>query len=136
MSLSESDREPDPDPGPGESPVPTEEEVAAELERIDALEAAEDAERRYPSTIGGAFYLVVLAATAVGIAMSASGSWRAGIQVIAGALILAAVLRLVLPRRDAGMLAVRHRFFDCLLLAGVGGALIFLAQTIPDQPGF
>ena len=63
-----------------------------------------------------------------------SGDWRLGIRCLAGGLCFAALLRLVLPARDAGMLAVRHRSFDALLLAGVGAALIFLAATIPDQP--
>lgn len=112
--------------------APSPDDVAADLEEIGAVEEA----RRYPSTIGGAIYIGVLAATAVGIGITWSGNWRLGVRWVAGALILAAVTRLVLPRRDAGMLAVRHRLFDCLLLGGVGAALIFLAQTIPDQPGF
>jgi hypothetical protein len=33
------------------------------------------------------------------------------------------------------MLAVRSRLFDAVLLGGLGGALFFLAQTIPNQPG-
>lgn len=93
-------------------------------------------ERRYPSTIGGAFYIAILAATAVGIAIVfRSHDWRLGVRVIAAALGAAALLRLVLPQRDAGMLAVRHRLTDVLLLVVVGGALFFLAGSIPDQPG-
>jgi hypothetical protein len=90
--------------------------------------------RRYPSTIGGMFYLVVLAGTAVGIGIVWTGDWRLGTEWMAGALIFAALLRLVLPSKDAGMLAVRNRLFDCLLLAGVGVVLILLAVTIPNQP--
>lgn len=90
--------------------------------------------RRYPSTIGGAGYLLALAVTGVGITVVAFGDWRGGVRWIAAALIGAALLRLVLPVRDAGMLAVRHRGVDCLLLGGVGGLLIFLAATIPNQP--
>jgi hypothetical protein len=96
--------------------------------------SAEEEGRRYPSTIGGAFYLVVLAVTAIGIGIVTTGAWRVGVRWMAGALILAAVVRAVLPARDAGMLAVRRRWWDCLLLAGVGIALIFLAGSIPDQP--
>lgn len=90
--------------------------------------------RRYPSTIGGMFYLGVLAVTAVGIGIVATGDWRLGTRWLAGALIFAALVRLVVPAREAGMLAVRHRVVDCALLAGVGAALIFLAATIPNQP--
>ena len=131
--MSERGAEPEPQPPVEGTPeVPSTEDVAAELAEAGAVEEA----RRYPSTIGGAFYLGILIATVVGIGITWAGNWRLGIRWMAGALIVAALLRLVLPRRDAGMLAVRHRLFDCLLLGGVGGALIFLAQTIPDQPGF
>jgi DUF3017 family protein len=100
----------------------------------DALVGPHD-ERRYPSTIGGLFYLVVLAAGGVGIAIVWSGDWRLGIRFLAAGLCAAALLRLVLPARDAGMLAVRSRIFDVVLLGGLGAALLFLAQTIPNQPG-
>ncbi|MCD4524587.1 DUF3017 domain-containing protein [Nocardioides sp. cx-173] len=104
-------------------------------EPVDADEppAASD-ERRYPSTIGGAFYLVILLTTAVGFVIVVTGDWRVGIRWLALSLVAASAARLVLPERDAGMLAVRDRWFDCVLLAGVGAALLFLAQTIPDQP--
>ena len=90
--------------------------------------------RRHPSTVGGMFYLAVLALTAVGIVVVWSGDWRAGVRWMGGALLLASLTRLVLPARDAGMLAVRHRAFDCVLLAVVGAVLILLAGTIPNQP--
>jgi hypothetical protein len=96
--------------------------------------SAEDDGRRYPSTIGGAFYLVVIAVTAIGIGIVTTGAWRVGVRWIGGALIFAAIVRAVLPARDAGMLAVRRRWWDCLLLVGVGAALLFLAGSIPDQP--
>jgi len=90
--------------------------------------------RRYPSTIGGMIYLAVLVVTAVGIGIVATGEWRVGIRWVAGGLIFAALVRLVLPAREAGMLAVRHRVEDCVMLAGVGALLVFLASTIPNQP--
>jgi Protein of unknown function (DUF3017) len=115
---------------PPAEPVPSPEEIADELDAA----AEEQEERRYPSTIGGAFYLLVLALGAVGIAIVWSGDWRLGIRCLAGGLCFAALLRLVLPARDAGMLAVRNRFFDAVLLGGVGAAIFFLASTIPNQP--
>lgn len=111
-----------------EDPVPTVSEIAEEI--------AEEEGRRYPSTIGGFFYLWVLAAAALGVAWAWLGDdWRLGVTWISGALLAAAGLRLVLPRRDAGMLAVRHRLVDVLLLGALGGTLLFLARTIPNQPG-
>ena len=119
---------------PPAEPVPSPEEIAEELDAA-AEEHEEHEERRYPSTIGGAFYLVVLALAAVGIAIVWSGNWRLGMRCLAGGLCFAAVVRLVLPGRDAGMLAVRNRFFDVLVLGGLGAAIFFLATTIPNQPG-
>ena len=104
-------------------------------EVTEPLEPEEPVEpRRYPSTIGGALYLAVLIVCLVGIGLVSTGEWRTGVKVLAGALVGAAALRLVLPERDAGMLAVRHRAIDVTLLAGVGGLLYFLAVSIPDQP--
>jgi hypothetical protein len=90
--------------------------------------------RRYPSTIGGAFYLCVLAVTIFGLWTVWRDDWRIGIKMIGGALVFAAVVRLLLRSQDAGMLAVRHRALDAVLLGGVGIALLLLAITIPNQP--
>jgi hypothetical protein len=103
----------------------------------DLTEPAEEPgadERRYPSTIGGAFYIVILAVCAAGVAVVAGGDWRLGVRVLAIGLMVAAALRLVLPARDAGMLAVRHRAIDVTVLALMGGLIYFLAISIPDQP--
>ena len=95
-----------------------------------------DEPRRYPSTIGGAFYLLVLGAVGVSMVVVALDEWRTGIRLMGGSLIVAAAVRLVLRRRDAGMLAVRHKLLDAVVLVVLGGSLIFLAGSIPDQPGF
>ncbi|ANH36721.1 hypothetical protein I601_0268 [Nocardioides dokdonensis FR1436] len=112
---------------PADDLPPSVEEIAEEIH--------EEEGRRYPSTIGGLLYLCVLATGALGITLAALGDWRLGVTVLAGALMAGAGLRLVLPARDAGMLAVRHRFLDVALLGGVGGLMLFLARTIPNQPG-
>lgn len=96
---------------------------------------AEDDVRRYPSTIGGAFYLLVLAASTVGMVVVVVGSWRTGVRWIGAALVVGSLVRLVLPSRDAGMLAVRSKWLDALMLSSVGAALFLLAATIPNQPG-
>lgn len=103
-------------------------------EPLEPSPAPDETERRYPSTIGGGFYLLVLAAMAVGIVATSIDDWRLGIRIVGGALLAAAALRLVLRQRDAGMLAVRHRLVDVALLAGMGAALIFLAGDIPGPP--
>ncbi len=124
--------EPDhPDP-PAEPPEPPESvpPVSAEPPPEDP-----DEPRRYPSTIGGAFYLLVLGVVGVAMVVVALDEWRSGIRLMGGALIFAAAVRLVLRRRDAGMLAVRHKVLDAAILIVLGGSLIFLAGSIPDQPG-
>ena len=102
-------------------------------EEPDVPEPVEE-ERRYPSTIGGAFYIAILGVCGAGIAVVAGGDWRLGVRVLAVGLMVAAGLRLVLPARDAGMLAVRHRAIDVTVLAALGGLIYFLASSIPDQP--
>ena len=97
---------------------------------------AEEDVRRYPSTIGGAFYLLVLVVVGAGMVLTVVSDWRTGIRVIGGGLLFGALVRLLLRARDAGMLAVRHKVLDAAVLVALGGALIFLAGSIPDQPRF
>jgi hypothetical protein len=105
-----------------------------EPEQITPDGAPAEEERRYPSTIGGMFYLLVLATVTVAITIAALDEWRTGIRVMGGALVFAALVRLLLRGRDAGMLAVRHKVLDAVILLVLGGLLIFLAGSIPDQP--
>ena len=105
-----------------------------EIPPLPAEPPVDDGVRRYASTIGGAFYLAILAVVGVSLAVVTTGAWRTGVRWYGGALLGAALLRAVLPAKDAGMLAVRKRWWDCLLLTGTGVALIFLAGSIPDQP--
>lgn len=109
---------------------------AEELVDNEAPGRGEAEPRRYPSTIGGAFYLAVLAVVAVGLGAVALGSWRGGVRTMGGALFFGAAVRLVLRPVDAGMLAVRHKVLDAVVLIALGAALIALATTIPEQPGF
>ncbi|RLV50034.1 DUF3017 domain-containing protein [Nocardioides mangrovicus] len=88
-----------------------------------------------PKTIGGLLYFGVLALTVVGLVVVGVSSWRRGITFLGAGLLLSAVARLVLGEYDAGMLRVRRKWFDVLLLALTGAVLIFLAATIPNQPG-
>jgi hypothetical protein len=97
-------------------------------------ESAEPEGRRYPSTLGGMFYLVVLGVSAVGLGIVSEGDWRLGVKWISGALVVAAVVRLVIPAPQAGMLAVRRRGVDVVILAALGIALWFLSTSIPNHP--
>lgn len=99
-----------------------------------AAERAEAARRRRPSTVGGAIYLAVLAAAAAGLGIVSQGNWRLGVKWIGASLVVAAAVRLALPAREAGMLAVRRRLVDVGLLTAVGLFLWFLSTNIPNQP--
>ncbi|TYL51933.1 DUF3017 domain-containing protein [Nocardioides sp. BGMRC 2183] len=86
--------------------------------------------------MGGAFYIVILLVAVGSIGYVAlTGDWRVGLRYLAGAMGAAGLLRLTLPEKDAGMLAVRNRYLDTTLLILVGAAIAFLTLTIPDQPG-
>ena len=75
----------------------------------------------------------VLVAVAVGLGMVALEHWRRGLLVVGLALVGAAVLRLVLPVRRVGFLAVRSRPVDVVLLAGTGVLLSALTLAVPGD---
>lgn len=118
-----------------ESLKPPEDIPAVSAEDLVDGEPAEEEGRRYPSTIGGLLYLLVLAVALTGLVLVVLWSWRPGVRIVGGAMIAAALCRLMLRERDAGMLAVRNRWLDSLILAGMGTAMIVLTTTIPNQPG-
>ena len=113
---------------------------AAEIPPVSAEELVDgavpedaDAPRRYPSTLGGAFYLLVLAVAAGGLVVTWFVNWRLGLEIFGGALCFAALMRAFLNPRDAGMLAVRNKVFDPLALLTLGITIIALAATIPSR---
>ncbi len=50
-------------------------------------------------------------------------------------MVLALVLRIVLPTRRAGLLVVRTRTIDVTVLAILAGGLLLLALIVPAPPG-
>ena len=75
--------------------------------------------------------LVVLLVVGSGLLLVTFEHWRLGLIVIGLALVGAGALRLLLPVRRAGFLAVRSRPLDVVLLAGTGLTLAVIARTIP-----
>ncbi len=73
-----------------------------------------------------------LAVVGAGLAVGAAGPWRLGASVVGAGVVLAAVLRLALPARRAGLLAVRSRRLDVAFLGGLGVALLVLASSVPE----
>jgi hypothetical protein len=79
-------------------------------------------------------YAIVLAATAGGLAWVALGDLRhvqAGMLTVASALLAAAVLRLALPERAAGLLVSRRRVLDVLTLASLGAGIMAAVLVLP-----
>ncbi|QWF79498.1 DUF3017 domain-containing protein [Amycolatopsis sp. CA-230715] len=60
--------------------------------------------------------------------------WRQGVLIIGGALLVAAVLRVVLADSQAGLLAIRGKPVDALSYAGLGVLILFIAFTISGGP--
>lgn len=77
-------------------------------------------------------YFLVLAAMSSGIVVVAAAYFKRGPALIAGALLLAAVFRLLLPKDRIGMLAVRRRWIDLLTLVTLAVLLIVLAWVAPQ----
>jgi hypothetical protein len=75
--------------------------------------------------------LAVLVMVGVGLVLVTFDHWRRGLVVIGLSLIIAGLLRLLLPVRRVGFLAVRSRPMDVVLLAVAGLALAVTALTIP-----
>jgi hypothetical protein len=75
--------------------------------------------------------LAVLVMVGIGLLLVTFDHWRRGLVVIGLSLIIAGLLRLLLPVRRVGFLAVRSRPTDVLLLALAGLALAVTALTIP-----
>ena len=74
--------------------------------------------------------VVVLTIAAVGLALMFI-DFRLGTSILAGSVITALVMRLVLPTRRAGLLVVRTRTIDSVVLSIIAGGLLLLAIITP-----
>jgi hypothetical protein len=75
--------------------------------------------------------LAVLVVVAIGLLAVTFDHWRGGLVLVGLALIGAAAMRLLLPERRLGFLAVRTRPVDVVLLAGAGVTLTVVVLMIP-----
>ena len=76
--------------------------------------------------------LAVLLVVGTGLFVVSIGHWRQGLVMAGLALVGGALLRLLLPERRSGFLAVRSRPVGVVLMAGAGAALTVIALTIPS----
>lgn len=74
---------------------------------------------------------VVLAGVAASLAVVALDRFRLGSLMLAGSLVLAFILRLVLPADRVGMLAVRSKRVDLVVLGALAAALVVFALWVP-----
>jgi len=77
--------------------------------------------------------LTVLGGGVVGLALVALDHFRIGCLVLGASVLYAALARLALPARRVGLLVVRSRAFDVLVLAGMGAALVVFAIIVPPS---
>ncbi|MGJ6981336.1 DUF3017 domain-containing protein [Aestuariimicrobium soli] len=77
--------------------------------------------------------LVVLAALAAAFGIVATGHWRKGAFALGCAVVLGGLLRAVLPAKTVGLLAVRARWLDTVLLLLCGGAMWALTMLVPPS---
>jgi hypothetical protein len=94
-----------------------------------------DGPLKRPQTLGGLVYLAVVGTAVAGLGVVLAGAWRAGLGWIGAGALVGAFTRLVLSERGAGMLRVRRKWSDVLVLTVAGAGLIVLAIVVPDQPG-
>ena len=74
---------------------------------------------------------VVLLVVAVSLTVVALGHFRRGCVLLSFGVLLAFFLRLLLPHATAGMLAVRSRAVDLVVLGTLGLALSVLSFWVP-----
>ncbi len=131
---------PRPDSGRAAVPAPPADDAgSAPAGRPGRRTGSRPARRRRAARAGrqpyGAAYLVVIC----GVALSLSYLWRGPQNVRGGALavavmlLAAAVARLVLPERRAGMLASRRRLVDVAAFSALGVALLVAGLVFPAQ---
>lgn len=75
--------------------------------------------------------VAVLVLLGIGLVLTRPGNWQAGLYVIGGAVLLAGLLRAVLPTLRVGVLAVRGRWFDTATFAVFGTAIVVLTALVP-----
>jgi Protein of unknown function (DUF3017) len=76
---------------------------------------------------------LVLMLVVGGISLMLDQHVKRGTALLGGALLVAALLRSVLPTRDIGLLAVRTRVFDVLTTGLMGTAIVILTVVVPPR---
>ena len=125
--------------GPAAAPPPVHHQDYPRSRRAAAAQAANAARAARAAQPASALvawlpYLIVLAGTAAGLLVASSpGSRQAGrgAAVVGAALLVAALARLALPARYAGLLASRSKAQDVAGFAVFGAAVLAVAASLP-----
>jgi hypothetical protein len=75
-----------------------------------------------------------VAVGAAGLLVTLLDGWRSGVVLFSCGVLLAGFLRLTLSDDEAGLLRVRRRPFDVLLLFFMGAVVLALGLAVPDLP--
>jgi hypothetical protein len=122
----------------GELPMPeTEAPERTELTARAAPAPAEVARVPEPPRRSLRYHLpfaLVLLVAAAGVVRISQYHWRQGSVLIGGALLIAALLRAVLPGGRAGLIAVRGRVVDVLTYGALAACVLFIALTLQNGP--
>lgn len=78
--------------------------------------------------------VLVLAVTAIGLVRIGMYHWREGTVLLGAALLIAALLRALVPPDRIGMVAIRGRGIDVLLYSGLGLMIMAVSLTIQGGP--
>ncbi len=78
-------------------------------------------------------YILVVAGAVAALVIIRLGTQhtKSGTLVLAGVLLVAAVTRLILPDRQAGMLSSRRRWLDVAIFAAFGAGLLVAGLAVP-----
>ncbi|MFG2002563.1 DUF3017 domain-containing protein [Spirillospora sp. NPDC048911] len=76
-------------------------------------------------------YAIVLCGVAGGLILCSLNYFRRGSLLVAAALLVAALARVILPVSQVGLLAVRSRFIDVCTLLLLGEMVAFIALSVP-----
>ena len=121
--------------GPAAAPPPVHHQDYPRSRRAAAAKAAKasKASKAASQIVAWLPYLIVLAGTVAGLLVASQGSRHAGrgAAVVGAALLVAALARLALPPRYAGLLASRSKTQDVAGFAVFGAAVLAVAASLP-----
>ena len=78
--------------------------------------------------------LIIVLGVAAGLVVSLLGeaTWRLGGYLVGASLLVGALERIILPDRQAGLLEVRSKPFDVMVLSLTGVAILVLSYYVPE----